>query len=99
MLSQNTVSEEITVLFYVHGRQIILILSYKSQYIRNSHFVPSLIAAHLLCYVRESVGDEESGVNKSVDTIGETSAVSGVERGRRNSYAGVPAQLIQLVQL
>ena len=31
----------------------------------------SLVVAHLLCDVRESVGDEESGVNKSVDTISE----------------------------
>ena len=40
-----------------------------------------LIVAHLLRDVRESVGDEESGVNKSVDTICEASAVSGGEGG------------------
>ena len=41
----------------------------------------SLVVAHLLCDVRESVGDEESGVNKSVDTISQASVVSGGEGG------------------
>ena len=54
-----------------------------------------LSVAHLLCYVGESVGDEEGGVDKSV----EASAVSGGEGGRRSSYASVPTHLIQLVQL
>ena len=40
-------------------------------------FLQSSIFVHLLSNVGESVCDEESGVNESVDTVGEASPISG----------------------